>query len=191
MPKRNTTKVRKYRKSIGGTGPIEEDLELSVIEADPEASFNGDLDDSVVSGQPGPDLSQFPSSLDPNSSPETTIESDRNNSYSDVMSSFGSPTSSQIVSPMPSPFGSPMPSPFGSPSSGGKNQSRKGKRTKGNKKRKTSKKSKTHKKRRQTKRSNKKNLKGGCYGSGVGANNYDPNYSIYNTDMLKLFPYKP
>jgi hypothetical protein len=29
-----------------------------------------------------------------------------------------------------------------------------------------------------------------CYGNGVGANSYDPNYSIYNTNMLKLFPYK-
>lgn len=35
-------------------------------------------------------------------------------------------------------------------------------------------------------------LKGGaCYGTGVGANNYDPNFTIYNTNMLKLFPYKP
>lgn len=32
---------------------------------------------------------------------------------------------------------------------------------------------------------------GGCYGTGVGANNYDPNFSIYNTNMLKIFPYKP
>ena len=31
---------------------------------------------------------------------------------------------------------------------------------------------------------------GRCYGNGVGANNSDPNYSIYNTNMLKLFPYK-
>ena len=31
---------------------------------------------------------------------------------------------------------------------------------------------------------------GTCYGTGVGSNNYDPNYSIYNTNMLKLFPYK-
>jgi hypothetical protein len=34
-------------------------------------------------------------------------------------------------------------------------------------------------------------MRGGmCYGNGVGANSYDPNYSIYNTNMLKLFPYK-
>jgi len=48
-------------------------------------------------------------------------------------------------------------------------------------------------KRRRTRRNSKRNrtLKGGmCFGRGVGANNYDPNYSIYNTNMLKLFPYK-
>jgi len=38
----------------------------------------------------------------------------------------------------------------------------------------------------------RRNLRGGvCYGSGVGANNYDPNFSIYNTRELELFPYKP
>jgi hypothetical protein len=48
-------------------------------------------------------------------------------------------------------------------------------------------------KRRTNRRNNKRKLtlKGGmCFGRGVGANSYDPNYSIYNTDMLKLFPYK-
>ena len=38
----------------------------------------------------------------------------------------------------------------------------------------------------------RRNLKGGtCYGTGVGANDYDPNFSIYNTRELQLFPYKP
>ena len=32
---------------------------------------------------------------------------------------------------------------------------------------------------------------GTCYGNGVGANNYDPSWSIYNTRELTLFPYKP
>lgn len=43
------------------------------------------------------------------------------------------------------------------------------------------------------KKSNKKiNKKGGmCFGNGVGANKNDINYSVYNTNMLKLFPYKP
>ena len=48
---------------------------------------------------------------------------------------------------------------------------------------------KTSRKGRKTRKSRKQ--KGGmCYGNGVGANSYDPNYSIYNTNMLKLFPYK-
>jgi hypothetical protein len=32
---------------------------------------------------------------------------------------------------------------------------------------------------------------GGCFGNGVGANAYDPNYSIFNTRELQLFPYRP
>jgi len=32
---------------------------------------------------------------------------------------------------------------------------------------------------------------GACFGNGVGANINNPNYSIYNTNALKLFPYKP
>jgi hypothetical protein len=56
---------------------------------------------------------------------------------------------------------------------------------KSNKKRKTNKKQKTNKKRK-----TRKQRGGTCFGSGVGANNYDPNLSIYNTNMLKLFPYR-
>ena len=47
------------------------------------------------------------------------------------------------------------------------------------------------------KRRSKKNRKsrkqrgGARYGTGVGANNFDPNNSIYNTPALSLFPYKP
>ena len=40
------------------------------------------------------------------------------------------------------------------------------------------------------KRRSRKQRGGMCYGNGVGANSYDPNYSIYNTNMLKLFPYR-
>ena len=29
------------------------------------------------------------------------------------------------------------------------------------------------------------------YGTGVGSNCNDPNQSIFNTNLLKLFPYKP
>lgn len=38
-----------------------------------------------------------------------------------------------------------------------------------------------------------KHLRGGggtCFGNGVGSNHVDPNYSIYNTRALQLFPYR-
>ena len=57
-------------------------------------------------------------------------------------------------------------------------------------KKRISKKSKKSKKSRKTKKTRKQ--KGGmCYGTGVGANYNNPNYSIHNTELLELFPYKP
>lgn len=65
----------------------------------------------------------------------------------------------------------------------------------GKKKRKVSRKKLTKRKSKKThKKRTRKNrhLKGGmCYGNGVGANSYDPNFSIYNTRELQLFPYRP
>jgi hypothetical protein len=41
-------------------------------------------------------------------------------------------------------------------------------------------------------KSRHKKQKGGIvFGNGIGANCADPNNSIYNTNMLKLFPYRP
>ena len=40
-------------------------------------------------------------------------------------------------------------------------------------------------------RKTKKQRGGMRYGTGVGANCFDPNFSIYNTPTLSLFPYKP
>ena len=40
-------------------------------------------------------------------------------------------------------------------------------------------------------RKSRKQRGGVCFGNGVGANNYDPNFSIYNTRELTLFPYRP
>lgn len=62
----------------------------------------------------------------------------------------------------------------------------------GKKRRRTSRKRVT-KKGRKTRRNIRSRLhhKGGmCFGNGVGANTNNPNFSIYNTNMLKLFPYK-
>lgn len=62
----------------------------------------------------------------------------------------------------------------------------------GRKRRKTSKKRDRKKKRDEKKKRKTRKQRGGiCFGSGVGSNSYDPNYSIYNTNILKLFPYKP
>jgi hypothetical protein len=52
------------------------------------------------------------------------------------------------------------------------------------------KKNKHYRKRNRTIRRRK--LRGGtCYGNGVGANSYNPNFTIYNTNLSTLFPYKP
>jgi hypothetical protein len=51
---------------------------------------------------------------------------------------------------------------------------------------------KTKRRRRKRKTTKKRKQRGGvCFGNGVGANNYDPNFSIYNTRELTLFPYNP
>ena len=64
--------------------------------------------------------------------------------------------------------------------------------------RKTMRKNKKYSKSRKTRKSRKHKRKytykqrgGTCYGNGIGANNYDPNFSIYNTRELQLFPYRP
>lgn len=63
---------------------------------------------------------------------------------------------------------------------GGKKRKQKSKRNVGKKGKNT----------RKNKRGKRKMKGGNCYGTGVGANSYDPNLSIYNTNMLKLFPYR-
>ena len=64
-----------------------------------------------------------------------------------------------------------------------------GKRRKTRKIRKTRKTKKIRKGKKS--RKTKKQRGGMRYGTGVGANCFDPNYSIYNTPALTLFPYKP
>jgi hypothetical protein len=71
---------------------------------------------------------------------------------------------------------------------GGRRRKRTMKKRKGRKTMKTRKGRKTMKTRKG--RKTRRQRGGVCYGNGVGANTYDPNYSIYNNNMLKLFPYK-
>jgi hypothetical protein len=42
--------------------------------------------------------------------------------------------------------------------------------------------------------SSRRQKRGGAgvrFGTGIGSNCHDPNQSIFNTNLLKLFPYKP
>ena len=65
------------------------------------------------------------------------------------------------------------------------------KKNKTRKNRNKNKKSSYKKSSRKSSRKSYRKQKGGtCYGTGVGANSYDPNFSIYNTRELQLFPYK-
>lgn len=61
----------------------------------------------------------------------------------------------------------------------------------GGKRRKKLSKKKQNKKGRKTRKNKRKQKGGTCFGNGVGANSYDPNFSIYNTRELELFPYRP
>jgi len=62
----------------------------------------------------------------------------------------------------------------------------------GGKRRKTRKVRKSRKHGRKSRKQRGRKQRGGmCFGNGVGANNYDPNFSIYNTRELTLFPYRP
>jgi len=75
----------------------------------------------------------------------------------------------------------------------GGRKSRKTRKTRKTRKGRKGRKAKKSKKTRKGKNSRKtKKQRGGMrYGTGVGANCFDPNYSIYNTPALTLFPYKP
>uniref|UniRef100_A0A6C0LPB4 Uncharacterized protein n=1 Tax=viral metagenome TaxID=1070528 RepID=A0A6C0LPB4_9ZZZZ len=75
-----------------------------------------------------------------------------------------------------------------------KNKTRKrAKQTMGTKKKKKTKKIKKKNKKNKKTRKTRKKMKGGnqMFGRGYGANCNDPNFSIKNTNLLKLFPYKP
>lgn len=78
-------------------------------------------------------------------------------------------------------------------SSVGGRRKRRTKSRKGKTKRQTKRRMRRTRKQRMKRRmkQTRKQRGGMCYGNGVGANSYDPNYSIYNTRQLELFPYRP
>ena len=56
----------------------------------------------------------------------------------------------------------------------------------------TKKRSHSKKRVRKTRLRTRRKQRGGmCYGTGVGRTSTENNFSVFNTNQLKLFPYKP
>jgi len=140
-----------------------------------------DLDISTITDSPG--YSQDPSSPSP-SSPSPSSPSPSSPSPSSPSPSSPSPSSqgSLHLSDLESIYTDETPMDM---SIGGRKHKSYGKTKKGKKSLKYNRKS-----RKQRGKQKGKQKGGRCFGNGVGANSYEPNYSIYNTNMLKLFPYR-
>jgi hypothetical protein len=150
---------------------------------------NDELNISNISGDSDNDLNEsfnLDNSFSNDDSMNTTRES-INGSINNGNDSFGTEGSSLNLSDLntSNASNSSMNTTREEDSFGGKKERRK---TMKKQKRRTTKK---QKRRTTKKRKGIKQRGGTCYGNGVGANNYDPNFSIHNTNLLKLFPYKP
>jgi len=113
------------------------------------------------------------------------IKDDTSGTMSGELGASPEPTNDDFLPP---PTSNPNPT----PNLGGK--TRKKKRETSKKKKRKGKINTIKKKKRKGKtRKNKKKQSGGLnrIGTGIGSNCYDPNYSIYNTNLTNLFPYKP
>jgi hypothetical protein len=218
--RKKPNKVRRtYRKMVGGTFTPEENqqllslgftqndiqilsdrgiginvIQISLNQINPDSGVNftpqeiihdiqnnelHDLDISTITDSPGYSQGSFspgPSSPSPSSpSPSSPSPSSQN------PSSPGSLHLSDLESTYTE---TPM-----DMSIGGRKHKSYGKTKKGKKSLKYNRKSRKQRGKQRGKQKGKQ--KGGrCFGNGVGANSYEPNYSIYNTNMLKLFPYR-
>ena len=196
--KRNSKTRRTYRKMVGGTFTPEENqqlLSLGFTQNDIQILSNRGIGINVIQIS----LNQINPDTGVNFTPQEIIHDIQNNELHDldistITDSPGysqDPSSPSPSSPSPS---SPSPSSQGSlhlsdlessyiddipmdMSIGGRKHKSYGKTKKGKKSLKYNRKS-------------RKQKGGRCFGNGVGANSYEPNYSIYNTNMLKLFPYR-
>ena len=201
--RKKPNKVRRtYRKMVGGTFTPEENqqlLSLGFTQNDIQVLSNRGIGINVIQIS----LNQINPDTGVNFTPQEIIHDIQNNELHDldISTITDSPGYSQgSFSPGPSSPGPSSPS-ISSPGSlhlsdlestytdktpmdmsiGGRKHKSYGKTKKGKKSLKYNRKS----------RKQKGKQKGGrCFGNGVGANSYEPNYSIYNTNMLKLFPYR-
>jgi hypothetical protein len=200
--RKKPNKVRRtYRKMVGGTFTPEENqqlLSLGFTQNDIQILSNRDIGINVIQIS----LNQINPDSGVNFTPQEIIHDIQNNELHDldISTITDSPGYSQDPS-SPSPS-SPSPSSQGSlhlsdlesiytdetpmdMSIGGRKHKSYGKTKKGKKSLKYNRKS-----RKQRGKQKGKQKGGRCFGNGVGANSYEPNYSIYNTNMLKLFPYR-
>jgi len=210
--RKKPNKVRRtYRKMVGGTFTPEENqqlLSLGFTQNDIQILSNRDIGFNVIQIS----LNQINPDSGVNFTPQEIIHDIQNNELHDldISTITDSPGYSQgSFSPGPSSPSTSSPSPSSpSPSSPGSlhlsdlestytdetpmDMSIGGRKHKSYGKTKKAKKSlKYNRKSRKQRGKQKGKQKGGrCFGNGVGANSYEPNYSIYNTNMLKLFPYK-
>ena len=201
--RKKPNKVRRtYRKMVGGTFTPEENqqlLSLGFTQNDIQVLSNRGIGINVIQIS----LNQINPDTGVNFTPQEIIHDIQNNELHDldISTITDSPGYSQgSFSPGPSSPGPSSPS-ISSPGSlhlsdlestytdktpmdmsiGGRKHKSYGKTKKGKKSLKYNRKS----------RKQRGKQKGGrCFGNGVGANSYEPNYSIYNTNMLKLFPYR-
>ena len=211
--RKKSNKVRRtYRKMVGGTFTPEENqqlLSLGFTQNDIQILSNRGIGINVIQIS----LNQINPDSGVKFTPQEIIHDIQNNELHDldistITDSQGSfspgPSSPSPSSPSPSLPNPSSPSPS-SPGSlhlsdlestytdetpmdmsiGGRKHKSYGKTKKGKKSLKYNRKS-----RKQRGKQKGKQKGGRCFGNGVGANSYEPNYSIYNTNMLKLFPYR-
>jgi hypothetical protein len=201
--KRNSKTRRTYRKMVGGTFTPEENqqlLSLGFTQNDIQILSNRGIGINVIQIS----LNQINPDTGVNFTPQEIIHDIQNNELHDldISTITDSPGYSQDPSsPSPSSPSPSSPSPSSpSPSSQGSlhlsdlestyTDKTPRKMFIGGRKYKTYGKTKKGKKSLKYNRKSRKQRGGRCFGNGVGANSYEPNYSIYNTNMLKLFPYR-
>lgn len=206
--KRNSKARRTYRKMVGGTFTPEVNqqlLSLGFTQNDIQILSDRGIGINVIQIS----LNQINPDTGVNFTPQEIIHDIQNNELHDLY--ISGITDSPGSSPVPfSPGFSPIPfSPGSSQGPSSPSPSSQGSLhlsdldlestytdetpmdiSIGGRKRKTYGKTKKSKKAHKYNRKSRKQRGGMCFGNGVGANSYEPNYSIYNTNMLKLFPYR-
>jgi len=174
--KKSIKHTRRTRTLKGGIEPLS-DLDISIIEDDDDDEHELNIEDAPLNAKP----------LNISTNLNETVISETNENPNNLTISTLEPLnlSDLNTSNISSTNTTKEEISFG----GRKRKTMKGRKSM--KKRKIMRKRKTMRKRNYIRKNNRKQHGGTCYGNGVGANSYDPNFTIYNTRELQLFPYKP